>query len=43
MEAMAAGKPVICTAVGGVPELIEDGGGLLVPPGDARALARAMN
>jgi glycosyltransferase involved in cell wall biosynthesis len=43
MEAMAAGKPVICTAVGGVPELVEDGGGgLLVPPGDAKALACAM-
>ena len=43
MEAMAAGTPVICTAVGGVPELFEDGGGgLLVPPGDAKALTRAM-
>ena len=43
MEAMAAGKPVICTAVGGVPELVEDGGcGLLVPQGDTKALARAM-
>ena len=44
MEAMAAGKPVICTAVGGVPELVEDGRcGLLVPPRDAEALARAMS
>jgi glycosyltransferase involved in cell wall biosynthesis len=43
MEAMAAGKPAVCTAVGGVPELVEDGScGLLVPPGDAKALARAM-
>jgi len=43
MEAMAAGKPVICTAVGGVPELIEDGeNGLLVPPQDVNALAQAM-
>jgi glycosyltransferase involved in cell wall biosynthesis len=43
MEAMAAGKPVICTAVGGVPELVEDGRcGLLVPQGDAKALAQAM-
>ena len=43
MEAMAAGTPVISTAVGGVPELIEEGeSGLLVPPGDARALGGAM-
>jgi len=44
MEAMAAGKPVICTDVGGVPELIDDGEcGLLVPPRDPKALAKAMN
>lgn len=44
MEAMAAGKPVIATAVGGVPELVVDGAtGLLVPPGDAAALAEAMS
>jgi glycosyltransferase involved in cell wall biosynthesis len=43
MEAMAAGKPMICTAVGGVPELVEDGCGLLVPPRDAQALSKAMN
>jgi glycosyltransferase involved in cell wall biosynthesis len=43
MEAMAAGKPVICTAVGGVPELVKGGCGLLVPPGDAQALSKAMS
>jgi len=43
MEAMAAGKPMICTAVGGVPELVEDGCGLLVPPRDAQALSKAMS
>jgi len=43
MEAMAAGKPMICTAVGGVPELVEDGCGLLVPPRDAQALSEAMS
>jgi glycosyltransferase involved in cell wall biosynthesis len=43
MEAMAAGKPMICTAVGGVPELVEDGCGLLVPPQDAQALSKAMS
>jgi len=42
LEAMAAGKPMISTAVGGVPELLEGGCGLLVPPRDAWALANAM-
>jgi glycosyltransferase involved in cell wall biosynthesis len=43
LEAMAAGKPMICTAVGGVPELVEGGCGLLVPPRDAQALSKAMS
>ena len=43
MEAMAAGKPIVCTAVGGVPELVENGkSGLLVPQRDVKALAYAM-
>jgi glycosyltransferase involved in cell wall biosynthesis len=43
MEAMAAGLPVVSTAVGGVPELVRDGAtGLLVPSEDAEALAQAM-
>ena len=43
MEAMAAGLPVVSTAVGGVPELVRDGEtGLLVPSEDAGALARAL-
>jgi colanic acid/amylovoran biosynthesis glycosyltransferase len=43
MEAMAAGRPVVASALSGVPELVEHGvSGLLVPPGDAPALAAAL-
>jgi glycosyltransferase involved in cell wall biosynthesis len=42
MEAMAWGKPVVATAVGGVREVVADGEtGVLVAPGDAQALAEA--
>ncbi|MFL5844143.1 MAG: glycosyltransferase family 4 protein [Solirubrobacteraceae bacterium] len=41
-EAMAAGTPVVATAVGGLPEVVGDAG-LLVPPGRPDALARAVN
>ncbi len=43
IEALSLGKAVIATAVGGNPELVEDGkNGLLVPPGDRDALADAI-
>ncbi len=43
VEAMAAGKPVISTSVGGVPELVEkEVTGFLVPPKDPDALASAI-
>lgn len=43
MEAMAAGLPVVATAVGGTPELVVDGEtGLLVAAGDEAALAAAL-
>ena len=43
MEAMAAGLPVISTAVGGIPEMvIQSETGFLVPPGDVAALAGAI-
>jgi glycosyltransferase involved in cell wall biosynthesis len=42
-EAMAHGRPVVATAVGGLVDAVEDGvTGLLVPPGDAPALRAAI-
>jgi glycosyltransferase involved in cell wall biosynthesis len=41
LEALACGKPVIGSTVGAIPEIIADAG-LIVPPGDYRALADAV-
>jgi colanic acid/amylovoran biosynthesis glycosyltransferase len=42
MEAMAYGVPVVATPTGGIPELLHDGAGILVPPRDPAALADAI-
>ena len=43
IEAMAARRPVVSTAVGGLPELIEHGiSGMLAPSGDASSLANSL-
>jgi glycosyltransferase involved in cell wall biosynthesis len=43
VEAFCRGRGVVASRIGGIPDLVEDGKtGILVPPGDARALADAL-
>jgi teichuronic acid biosynthesis glycosyltransferase TuaC len=46
LEALASGRPVVATSVGGIPDVLRgkrgDGCGIVVPPRDARALAHAL-
>lgn len=43
LDAMAAGRPIVATTAGGIPEVIENGeDGILVPPRNPRALADAI-
>jgi sugar transferase (PEP-CTERM/EpsH1 system associated) len=42
-EAMATGLPVVATSVGGLPSVVPADCGMLVPPGDASALGRALD
>jgi glycosyltransferase involved in cell wall biosynthesis len=43
MEAMAMEKPVVASRTGGLPEVVTENTGILVPPGDAQALAEALD
>jgi teichuronic acid biosynthesis glycosyltransferase TuaC len=42
LEALASGRPVVASRVGGIPEIMDESVGRLVPPKDANALATAL-
>ena len=43
VEALACGRPVVATRVGGIPELVNETSGMLIPPRDAGELAGALD
>jgi glycosyltransferase involved in cell wall biosynthesis len=43
LEAMAQGRPIVASSLGGLPELAEDGRGCVVPAGDVAALASGID
>ena len=43
VEALACGRPVVATKVGGIPELVRDGCGILIAPRDAAELRGALD
>ena len=42
IEAMASGLPIVSTLTGGIPEIVHEGVGILVPPEDAARLSDAL-
>jgi glycosyltransferase involved in cell wall biosynthesis len=42
LEAMAGGVPVVASAVGGIPEIVDESVARMIPPGDPQALAQAI-
>lgn len=43
LEALSSGTPVVGSRVGGIPELVKNGNGILVTPGDSHALSNALS
>ena len=42
VEALASGRPVVATQVGGIPEIVDETCGVLIPPRDPATLANAI-